>query len=164
MMLRAHTCAHARASSGTMSPPFVLCVLCAALRGGGDRRARSRRTTYMPLCTRSEVCIRLVCPGIGLSQGAATTRAQSRRRPKSQHAVRSKFAFESPMGGSLLDPHECAFFVSYRTLACAWPAGSGGGESGAALWGRCASDWLIAELTHQAHGATKKNRVFILDF
>ena len=78
MMLRAHTCAHARASSGTMSPPFVLCVLCAALRGGGDRRARSRRTTYMPLCTRSEVYIRLVCPGIGLSQGAATTRVQSK--------------------------------------------------------------------------------------
>ena len=25
----------------------------------------------MPLCTRSEVYIRLVCPGIGLSQGAA---------------------------------------------------------------------------------------------
>ena len=47
-------------------------VLYAALRQAvGDLRARSRRTPYMPLCTRSEVYIRLVCPGIGLSQGAA---------------------------------------------------------------------------------------------
>ena len=55
----------------------------------------------MPPCTRSEVYIGLVCPGIGLSQGAATTRAVN--GPKSQHAAGSKFAFERPMGGSLLD-------------------------------------------------------------
>ena len=40
------------------------------------------------------------------SPGAATARAPSRRRPKSQHAVGSKFAFESPMGGSHLARQE----------------------------------------------------------
>ena len=59
----------------------------------------------MPLCTRSEVYIRLVCPGIGLSQGAATTRAVN--GPKSQHAAGSKFAFERLMGGSHLARQEC---------------------------------------------------------
>ena len=59
----------------------------------------------MALCTRSEVYIRLVCPGIGLSHGAAAPAGDARRQggPKSQHAVGSKFAFERPMGGSLLD-------------------------------------------------------------
>ena len=69
----------------------------------------------MPLCTGSEVYIRLVCPGIGLSQGAATTRAVN--GPKSQHAAGSKFAFESHMSGSHLACQECGLLVSYRPLA-----------------------------------------------
>ena len=64
----------------------------------------TRRTPYMALCTRSEVYIRLVCPGIGLSQGAADD-APSRRRPKSHNprgVGSGKFAFESHMSGSHL--------------------------------------------------------------
>ena len=86
-----------------MRSAFYELYASSALRGGGSpRSAFTRRRPYMPLCTGSEVYIRLVCPGIGLSHGAATTRV-SRRRPKSQHAAGSKFAFERPMGGSLLD-------------------------------------------------------------
>ena len=63
----------------------------------------------MPLCTRSEVYIRLVCPGIGLSQGAADdARRQGAGLSLTTHAVGSKFAFERPMGGSHLARQEYA--------------------------------------------------------
>ena len=52
---------------------FLSGVLCRRCGGCGDLHLRvlTRRTPYMALCTRSEVYIGLVCPGIGLSHGAA---------------------------------------------------------------------------------------------
>ena len=91
-----------------------------------------------------------------LDSPGAATRAPSRRRPSlTTHAVGSKFAFERPVGGSLLDSSRMRrLLVSYRPLACALP---GGKSAPAALRNRVTSDWLIAELTrHQAHGATKQ--------
>ena len=53
------------------------------------------------------------------SRRARRTTRPSRRRPKSQHAVGSKFAFERPMGGSHLARQEYGqlMLVSYRPLA-----------------------------------------------
>jgi len=108
-MIRAHHCAHARPSSGTMSP-LLSCVLCThpALRCRpmpwmGDLRARSPDGGHICLYVLVVRYIGLVCPGIGLA-GRGGRRAPSRRRPSlTTHAAGSKFAFERPMGGSLLD-------------------------------------------------------------
>ena len=69
----------------------------------------------MPLCTRSEVYIRLVCPGIGLSHGAADdAHRQGAGLSLTTHAVGSKFAFERPMDWSHLARQECGcLLVSY---------------------------------------------------
>ena len=124
MMLRAHTCAHARASSGTMRSAFVR-VLYAALRQAvGDLRARSRRTPYMPLCTRSEVYIRLVCPGIGLSQGAADdARRQGAGLRLNTQLVVSLLSKVLWVGLSLKSSR-MRLLVSYRPLACACQVGN----------------------------------------
>ena len=74
--------------------------------------AFTRRTPYMALCTRSEVYIRLVCPGIGLAGRGDD--APSRRRPyvSQPHGVgSSKFAFESHMSGSHLACQECGCWL-----------------------------------------------------
>ena len=74
--------------------------------------AFTRRTPYMALCTRSEVYIRLVCPGIGLAGRGDD--APSRRRPyvSQPHGVgSSKFAFESHMSGSHLARQECGCWL-----------------------------------------------------
>ena len=66
----------------------------------------------MALCTRSEVYIRLVCPGIGLAGRGDD--APSRRRPyvSQPHGVgSSKFAFESHMSGSHLACQECGCWL-----------------------------------------------------
>ena len=47
----------------------------------------------MPLCTRSEVYIRLVCPGIGLSHGAADDARRQGAGQVSQLTAGSEFAF-----------------------------------------------------------------------
>ena len=73
--------------------------------------AFTRRTPYMPLCTRSEVYIRLVCPGIGLSQGAADDARRQGAGQVSQLTAGSKFAFERPMGGSHLACQECGCWL-----------------------------------------------------
>ena len=105
-------------------------VLYAALRQAvGDLRARSRRTPYMPLCTRSEVYIRLVCPGIGLSQGAATTRAQSVRSQGAGLSLNTQLVANLLSKGlwvglSLTSSRMRRLLVSYRPLACAWPTAS----------------------------------------
>ena len=45
----------------------------------------------MPLCARSEVYIRLVCPGIGLSHGAADDDAAARLKALAEfHGVRKQ--------------------------------------------------------------------------
>ena len=121
MMLRAHTCDYARQQRHERGPPFVCAIRAVGCERGRPPGAFTRRRPYMPLCTRSEVYIRLVCPGIGLA--GAATRAPSRRRPSlTTHAVGSKFAFERPVGGSLLDSSRMRrLLVSYRPLACAWP-------------------------------------------
>jgi len=72
--------------------------------------AFTRGRPYMPLCTRSEVYIRLVCPGIGLSQGAATTRRQGAGPKSHNHTVLvvvNLLSFESHMSGSHLSCQEC---------------------------------------------------------
>ena len=61
----------------------------------------------MPLCTRSEVYIGLVCPGIGLSQGAADDARRQGAGQVSQLTAGSEFAFERPMGGSHAAREEC---------------------------------------------------------
>ena len=92
--------------------------------------AFTRRTPYMPLCNRSEVYIRLVCPGIGLSHGAADDARSQGAGPKlTTHAVGGKFAFESPMGGSLLEVLTNALASVLQAASLRLP----GGKSGAAL-------------------------------
>ena len=122
MMIRAHHCAHARASSGTMRS----CVLGThpALQAVGPWRAFTRRTPYMPLCTRSEVYIRLVCPGIGLSQGAADdARRQGAGLRLNTQLVVSLLSKVLWVGLSLKSSR-MRLLVSYRPLACACQVGN----------------------------------------
>ena len=93
---------------------FCLVSYAGAAAGCGDLHLRvlTRRTPYMALCTRSEVYIRLVCPGIGLAGRGDD--APSRRRPyvSQPHGVgSSKFAFESHMSGSHLACQECGCWL-----------------------------------------------------
>ena len=104
MMLRA--CVNARASSGTRS---AFCPRYAIQRRRMCETSGrvTRPTPYMPLCTRSEVYIGLVCPGIGLSHGAADDAPRQGAGQVSQLTAGSEFAFERPMGGSHAAREEC---------------------------------------------------------
>ena len=126
MMIREHHCAHARPSSGTMSPPFVLCFRHTSRRcrrwahgTSGARSPDGRQTCLYVLVVRYIYDSSVQALD---SRRARRTTRPSRRRPKSQHAVGSKFAFERPVGGSLLDSSRMRLLESYRPLAC-WPQG-----------------------------------------
>ena len=108
MMLRA--CVNARASSGTRS---AFCPRYAIQRRRmWETSGRvTRPTPYMPLCTRSEVYIGLVCPGIGLSHGAAD---DARRQGAGQVSQLTAGSDEGLWVG-LTARQEC-LLVSYRPL------------------------------------------------
>ena len=78
----------------------------------------------MPLCTRSEVYIRLVCPGIGLSQGAADdARRQGAGLRLNTQLVVSLLSKVLWVGLSLKSSR-MRLLVSYRPLACACQVGN----------------------------------------
>ena len=109
MMLRAHTCAHARASSWHDAVRLLSAIRAVGCERGRPPGAFTRRRPYMPLCTRSEVYIRLVCPGIGLSQGAADdARRQGAGQVSQPTQLVVNLLSKGLWVGLSLTPHECA--------------------------------------------------------
>ena len=78
----------------------------------------------MALCTRSEVYVGLVCPGIGLSQGAADdARRQGAGLRLNTQLVVSLLSKVLWVGLSLKSSR-MRLLVSYRPLACACQVGN----------------------------------------
>ena len=80
----------------------------------------------MPLCTRSEVYIRLVCPGIGLSQGAADDARRQGAGLRLNTRLVVNLLSKGLWVGLSLTSSRMRLLVSYRPLGRAPTPGSAG--------------------------------------